>query len=544
MPVLSLSQGGGRCQAIKARKPQSDEHWFFQALLVAFIWLLAYSQSCADISDCIEATCRISMKIGEESHVGTGTIFERRGDDYLILTNAHVVGTSKTVQVEFWRMGYQTPKPARGSVTHRWLIDGAHRDIAIVSVPAAYFGDYEPPTIPICPRDYKQQTRTVLSCGCARGSWPTAWRGHVTGTRDGASVEFTPSPANGRSGSALFDPTGSMIVGLVAWRDDEKGVGIAMHAGELYRTFDGKEGKTATRALMPISDVGLPFHTHFDANGRSYLESGCGPDGCYPPDGGSGRFLPFPWRRRGVDPPYEGGGGDFGDRFEPGNPWLDGQGGGGGGNAAPPPVVPSPSTPEQPPAQDASMWRDWLWLGAGAALPLLGIGGWKLFAARKVLKIARRRRRRRSDRAENEGGSTSPPAVGSSPATPPPLPQQPAVQTKIQVVEVEKPVIVEKPVVHEVERIKYVDRPVEVEKIVEKLVPTPARVDRDVTVVRDEGEPPPPRVVQTNRFHGVPVDDFRQAYEWAKKERVAKYPGERFVFESLDSMIGQFQGAR
>lgn len=193
-------------------------------------------EALADLSACVDATCRV---YGATGAVGTGCTFDETGEEYLVLTNAHVVGQGEGGEVacEFWRNGYSLGR-VKAQVVREWRSASPSRDIAIVAVSKKNLSEAAA-IVPLGPRGVSLESRTVLSVGCAMAKWPTAWKGHVL-EADGGIVSFVPTPADGRSGSALFNEDGSMIVGLVTWRSADNAYGIAMHLGEIYAAFDGQ----------------------------------------------------------------------------------------------------------------------------------------------------------------------------------------------------------------------------------------------------------------------------------------------------------------
>jgi len=184
-----------------------------------------------DEADCHDATCRISAGNAR----GTGCVFEISRGHVFVLTNAHVVGNASTVECEFWRHGHQS-RPVRGEVIMR----SGSVDAAVIALAEAAFGGTLPAAVPFADRDTALRPgETVISVGCPHGGWATAWRGHVLGYR-GADLHFVPTPANGRSGSAVFDAAGRRIVALLRARTMDERQGIAVSVQSLYRAFSSE----------------------------------------------------------------------------------------------------------------------------------------------------------------------------------------------------------------------------------------------------------------------------------------------------------------
>ena len=202
----------------------------------------------AGISDCHDATCRITARDGGR---GTGCVFEISQGRVFVLTAAHLVGGHPTVDCEFWWRGYRSA-PLPGRVISR----SEPADAAIVAVAESQFGGILPKAVPLAPRDYVVRPGdTLASVGCAGGTWSTGWKGHALGYR-GADLHFTPTPADGRSGSAIFDADGRQIVGLLRARTTNNSEGIATSLQDLYRAFQVDSGQTTVDSGKRTVDSG------------------------------------------------------------------------------------------------------------------------------------------------------------------------------------------------------------------------------------------------------------------------------------------------
>lgn len=238
--------------------------------IVAVAVILALTQwaacrASAAISECIDATCRITTAGGSR---GTGCVFEISQGRVYVLTAAHVVGPNQTVQCEFWRHGHRS-QPLSGRVIAR--VENGQCDAAVVALEESQFGGLLPGVIPVAPSDYVVSPgATLVSVGCAKGAWSTGWKGHALGYQ-GADLHFTPTPADGRSGSAIFDADGGMIVGLLR-----------------ARTLDGSQG-------IACSLQSLYGHLQAAFNGTKVQ---CGPDGCGPGGCPAPRPYLLPYRYR------------------------------------------------------------------------------------------------------------------------------------------------------------------------------------------------------------------------------------------------------
>ena len=215
---------------------------------------LAFGQS---FDDCFAATCRVTSG----TSIGTGCIVKEDQNNYYVLTAHHVVKRD-SVALEFWRTGYTSEKMS-GRVYGRWYDPVGYRDIAIVAVAKSSFGrTYRPKPIPLAPPGFKASSKTIRSIGCSRGSWPTAFEGHITraeiDSNNYTAVQFKPIPATGRSGSAVFSKLSNgqyRVSALIAWQNLKQGCGIAQPIDELWAALRGSKRSSARRPLgvWPIS---------------------------------------------------------------------------------------------------------------------------------------------------------------------------------------------------------------------------------------------------------------------------------------------------
>ena len=255
----------------------------------------------SSLQDNLAATCRItySPRPGTQSqHVGTGVALARGDGAIKVLTAAHVVDeVGATVSLVFWKAG-QPREPVEGHVEWASYVPGTARDVAIVSVPLSALGGDVPHTAGMSPRDIRLAIGDpVASAGCAHGNWPTLFVGHVVAEL-GAAVEFEPAPAEGRSGSALFDLATGQVVGLVDWQTADRRRGRAMSVAELYRAFDGLEPGPVIETAADSPSLRL-IKPRCEACGYRHdpSQTQCGPDGCRLPDRGT---ATEPWSGRGM----------------------------------------------------------------------------------------------------------------------------------------------------------------------------------------------------------------------------------------------------
>ncbi|MBN2579124.1 MAG: trypsin-like peptidase domain-containing protein [Pirellulales bacterium] len=217
----------------------------FDVVFLLMSLMFACTVAGASVQECIDATCRITTPLDArgECGVGSGCVFLKAGGGVYVLTAAHVVEGTNRCSCEFWHSGHLS-RPIEASVTQR----DPRNDTAILALRESDFQGYPPLAIPIAPHGLGVRPGDqIISVGCANGSWSTAWSGHCLGfVKD--RIAFMPAPAQGRSGSALFDAGGQYIVGMVNARTAD---GTMEGRGAYY-------GLRATAlhdaALVPIPD--------------------------------------------------------------------------------------------------------------------------------------------------------------------------------------------------------------------------------------------------------------------------------------------------
>jgi|GEM_PF-6505056 len=173
--------------------------------------------------DVYEATVRIERP----GAAGSGVVFHVDRQFVWILTNAHVVGRSRTVQVVPFQDGKQL-RPASGVVTLRRYDQWT--DAAVVRVSrSAWPGRTR--VVPLS-LELPRSGQEIITVGCPRGDWPALWHGRVR-QAGWPHFEFFPGRASstdmmsGRSGSAICDAAGTRVLGLLTWQDVQSGNGKA-----------------------------------------------------------------------------------------------------------------------------------------------------------------------------------------------------------------------------------------------------------------------------------------------------------------------------
>jgi len=176
-----------------------------------------------------EATVRVSVSGG----IGTGTVFHEDKDHYYILTNEHVVSGSNTAKIEFSKAHWPSNK-ITGKVIGRRHTNGLTIDVAIIRITKKSVNFVDLPVIPIGRVAPTMDTRLLLTCGCQAGAKPSLQQCVIV-ERQNNLIKYRPTSLPGRSGSALTDTEGKVILGLVAWMSGgSNSVGMAMTCTSIH----------------------------------------------------------------------------------------------------------------------------------------------------------------------------------------------------------------------------------------------------------------------------------------------------------------------
>jgi hypothetical protein len=251
----------------------------FAALMISFALIVGMADARPlNLNEITEGVCRVTAQQagGYGSRImsakGSGTVVEETQTTYKILTNAHVVGGAKTVQVEFFRGGRRIG-PVSANVVWSRKVDGRDVDFAVCEVAKASLGQYAPRVIPLAPADYQPKPGYYISAvGCDDGRWARGWEGYIQNDT-GSRVVFTPPPVGGQSGSGVMvlvpNPnTGELytrVGAVLTWRtghatDDSRANGAAI---PISRFYQAQSGQVAEEELfeVPVSWIECSEHT-------------------------------------------------------------------------------------------------------------------------------------------------------------------------------------------------------------------------------------------------------------------------------------------
>jgi hypothetical protein len=239
----------------------------------------------AAMTDCIDATCRVKTTPSRDGKysIGTGVVFEISNGKVHVLTNAHVA-TTLIMRLEFWRDGHKMD-----SVSGVTVLRDRKRDVAVISIDVAVFGDRLPTVIPLAPRGtVLLDGQEIISAGCPKGRWTKAWIGHIENSLDGR-IKFQPGPYGGQSGSALFDADGTQIVALLnlqetRGKDGPIIAGYAVNLENVYAAIYGEVEEEEEEVNYWRRQRSWP-----------YTPAQCGPKGCPRPEKyGGKKGVPVP----------------------------------------------------------------------------------------------------------------------------------------------------------------------------------------------------------------------------------------------------------
>ena len=214
------------------------------SIALVFVFTTLVFAKTLSLNEIMEGVCRVN-------NGGSGTCIKETDKEYLVLTNAHVVGTRDWASVEFFSMGYKT-KELLGNVIWKQRVERTDVDFAIISVSKNYFTNTPktlmPRVIPLVPKGYVPKEGDYISAaGCPGGRWIQGWEGRILLDKKTRLI-FTPPPIGGQSGSGLtIHLNGETRVGAVlTWRvgdrdaPEKNAVGAAIPIARLYSALDGE----------------------------------------------------------------------------------------------------------------------------------------------------------------------------------------------------------------------------------------------------------------------------------------------------------------
>lgn len=181
------------------------------------------------------------VKVHAGNSYGTGTCVNIDENNLYIITNRHVVGTSKTVNVRFYRQGHESSEIGADVI---WTAYRKNEpvDIALLKVERNKL-NWTPKVVNFELDDKIYNIGdTTLTIGCPSAEWPRAYKGHIE-KLEGGTYLITPTVVPGQSGSVLFNGDGTKAIGLIAWYEEDNGqkYGKAMTAEVIQKAVLGKE---------------------------------------------------------------------------------------------------------------------------------------------------------------------------------------------------------------------------------------------------------------------------------------------------------------
>lgn len=172
------------------------------------------------------------------ARVGSGVVYAETEDDYLVLTAAHLVGTARTVTLEFARpqqalhvlVRDDGPPPAMLAEV-AWVPEDASQpenDVAILRLPKRRVrGLLEPVVAPLAPMNRQfDPDHVFLLVDASAGAKQVAWEG-FWGQRDNHLVAFGGTFDETLDGAPILDRDGKEVLGLVV-RQIRGELGVAL----------------------------------------------------------------------------------------------------------------------------------------------------------------------------------------------------------------------------------------------------------------------------------------------------------------------------
>ena len=267
-------------------------------LIVLIASVLVCGNAVASMDDCFRATCRINVSGGQDETKGTGCVFDSdTGGNVWILTCRHVVNSGTQYKLDFWSEGGPQFEPVNATLA--FLVPQC--DSAVLTVPREVFGSNVPTAIPLSQHSPAAGEK-ITSVGCANGSWATGWQGHVLGysTSREPAMHFLPVPADGRSGSAIFNADGTEIVAVLFARLNDSTQGLAVPIEDLTGQFSQSQSRYIRTSrefsgpLVPVlkrTQEIFPGDPGYPKSQMNATPSQCGPGGCpTSPQQGGGIF--------------------------------------------------------------------------------------------------------------------------------------------------------------------------------------------------------------------------------------------------------------
>ena len=214
-------------------------------LLIAILFALPVDggeiRRACTFEDAYRATCRVSA--GNSRGTGTFNGFTSDGSG-IVTTNAHVVGNSQNVILDFWTNGKQ--ETARGVVVARFFDARRPSDFAIIKINKDDIDRISPPYVALGGTNSAPAPNSYFySAGAPKGRYVSAWVGKTLSDTMQGSFSFQPGPVPGQSGSAIISRVNGELwqTGILTWlignegADDSKGGAIPISS--LYAAASG-----------------------------------------------------------------------------------------------------------------------------------------------------------------------------------------------------------------------------------------------------------------------------------------------------------------
>ena len=205
--------------------------------------LMAWGSAVASVpQDCLDNTVRIWRRVGNDIVFGSGSIVGETEDYYIVDSNAHVTKVTTNI-FDVFNYGFHASKVQATTKRENWrFADKQSKDLSTTYIPKSRIPG-PMPVIPYAPygTDIRAGQR-ILIVGCADGRTPRGRVGHVTEVSNNGTFSFVSTAWEGDSGSAIYDITGTHVIGRVAWSVSRYGerMGLAMTSDRVHDIKSGR----------------------------------------------------------------------------------------------------------------------------------------------------------------------------------------------------------------------------------------------------------------------------------------------------------------
>ena len=221
---------------------------FIFPFILLFAFISTAQAKFLNLNEIGEASCRVRVA----GSAGSGSAIAQDKSFIYVLTNAHVVGSSKKAACEFFRYGRKTGR-IPGTVIWKSYSTRTVNDFALIRLNRSHFGKFPPRIVPLAPATHVvKQNDYIASAGCPSARWLQLWEGHALSEAASNRVLFTPPPLGGQSGSGVYTIINgnSYLCAVLTWKIDGS-KGGAIHIGNFLRALRGEVTEPQFQTRVP-----------------------------------------------------------------------------------------------------------------------------------------------------------------------------------------------------------------------------------------------------------------------------------------------------